>query len=1523
MTRDLTATLEAAENSGSRHPIARATVRDMRLRFSHFTSPTNPWGLSDTDSQDSQAYVYGDAVVLDSGTILRAWADQSGDLLLQTITAPATASNWSDASNAWIEIATAPNAGDGIHDPGMVAEGNNARIFYETSRAEGGALGLHYRDSSTAWDIVDTGLNIFGVVAYAPVSFTELYAYVSGWQGHANILALLHIYYDGADWVLEEAPFRLGSDKDNFVYFKEYSSITYFDAFVLNGINHILYSFGDAGQAYVVRHQNGVWGEPRLLIPDDATGFVVYRVSVINDLAFATGRITRANDPDFSPAWDCYLMSADGLNWSALSRDSFICQPEVRGKLLLSGDTLYYPGLANVWSAPATYRVGADPSGSKLVLTSRLAHIGLTFPAAGLAPTIELDIANADESLTGSSVVQDGSEVWIETGYKTSAGDEYQLMLQGSIDSVQAARQDGQKQLTVSGRSAAVKALHDWVSPFYWTLPSQLRYFDPCDNTNTLAPVLGTWESESGNLFANPSFEVDASGWSTVAEGGASGTVARTTDQSSLGAYSYQIDKTGGAATDRYGTSLTFSGLAGKTYRAEIDVLVTAIAGGAIEWTVEATGNVGDNGATISVPAIGTGTTLAFQTVIVEIPVVTADTVTLTITFSNALTGTLYLDNFNLIQESIGYLAFRNQDSSRGLLVSTTPFSAGDYDIQGEFTNINTVPAKTLVMGLIGQYVDANNHISFLLDATGDQVLLLLVRGGALSTLASAAFTVTEGVTYNLRLVHRGGQFWGYAKATSGAGWLDPLVNYRWSNNTECNTDDGRGSVGAAASIIPFRLIGAAIDELSTTIIASVLGDIGVFGSSGTVTWETEEITFTGNTGTTLTGCTRGVNGTSAVPHVSGQEVRLFCDEEIRLDNWQYTDTEPNYTTESLIQRVAAMAGVFRTDFQTAYPRPGYFDPTAITTPAAGSDLSYRFLPGVDSRNIDLTFNWSCDQWGEGSTFSAAGVILRADTTDLATAHAYVLFLEDLGVFGGDRSADVYTASLRYYDGAGSETELDTFKLIQRPRGHGPHSMRVLARDDFFCIYCDGSIMGTFRDTTITLDQTTNYAAVLSKAEVAFTDIRWGELAEWRETAWVDNEAVGQSVIETVVIDDRPIYMVVKANDTLYYSLFDSRPRTLGEANDGSFTNLIYSDQSTTQDSDLVSMLRIYAVTILEELDTDLARDIGFVFAGRQMPRAENLSVAEYFPRIFRRSQEVHGARTEEMPANLALEVEDQFTVYATPSGSHPVAFHDLIERLLIVNDITYEFAPADFTMQLGLRTSTDPLPLRDWPWVRSAECILNLDAELGVELAGPGVETWRDQSGHGNDFQQLDDAVKPGYEIDGGRFEVAFYSSGKWLTGPLMADNLDSFAVFMVIKQWSTAPTPVVLGNLNPTTGAGWELRAITPGMSVVSADGVHSLVQGDSAIFDADIYGLYNTELVDRSTLNLYYNQTAVTADGVLTPPVADYRASTPLTLGASSDHTGFSDLRVRQLMIYAPAPNTHDRQLIQQFLKAKWGV
>lgn len=133
-----------------------------------------------------------------------------------------------------------------------------------------------------------------------------------------------------------------------------------------------------------------------------------------------------------------------------------------------------------------------------------------------------------------------------------------------------------------------------------------------------------------------------------------------------------------------------------------------------------------------------------------------------------------------------------------------------------------------------------------------------------------------------------------FAAAASGAAALNSV--------TSDTSADNNGSPGFAVfyrtgDTVLSSAAGASDRRLILDISATYLtadpgsggttlnvGDTASFPSSGTLVCESEEITYTGKTGTTFTGCTRGANSTTAAAHAIDKTVRLK-DAALSIDN--------------------------------------------------------------------------------------------------------------------------------------------------------------------------------------------------------------------------------------------------------------------------------------------------------------------------------------------------------------------------------------------------------------------------------------------------------------------------------------------------------------------------------------------------------------------------------------------------------------------------------------------------------------
>lgn len=87
------------------------------------------------------------------------------------------------------------------------------------------------------------------------------------------------------------------------------------------------------------------------------------------------------------------------------------------------------------------------------------------------------------------------------------------------------------------------------------------------------------------------------------------------------------------------------------------------------------------------------------------------------------------------------------------------------------------------------------------------------------------------------------------------------------------------------------RTLTAAVTSTTTTL---ALASTGQYASNGVVWVDNERITYTGKTGTTLTGCTRGTGGTAATSHAVGAYVKLYKTVEKLLSNYTVARSELN-----------------------------------------------------------------------------------------------------------------------------------------------------------------------------------------------------------------------------------------------------------------------------------------------------------------------------------------------------------------------------------------------------------------------------------------------------------------------------------------------------------------------------------------------------------------------------------------------------------------------------------------------------
>ena len=179
---------------------------------------------------------------------------------------------------------------------------------------------------------------------------------------------------------------------------------------------------------------------------------------------------------------------------------------------------------------------------------------------------------------------------------------------------------------------------------------------------------------------------------------------------------------------------------------------------------------------------------------------------------------------------------------------------------------------------------------------------------------------------------------------------------------------------------------GEAVDSSETEIdLASVTG----FTTAGTIKIDSEIITYTGITSSTLTGCTRGTNSTSAASHDNGATVTQILIGPIATTEGSTTLTITDTAHGSKVGDYVRFTGATATGGITAEDlnRPEGYEITAITAntftvtaPSAatstvsaggGNDVVISYLIGIDAglgiQTSAPALGWGVGGWGEGT----------------------------------------------------------------------------------------------------------------------------------------------------------------------------------------------------------------------------------------------------------------------------------------------------------------------------------------------------------------------------------------------------------------------------------------------------------------------------------------------------------------------------------------------------------------------------
>lgn len=280
---------------------------------------------------------------------------------------------------------------------------------------------------------------------------------------------------------------------------------------------------------------------------------------------------------------------------------------------------------------------------------------------------------------------------------------------------------------------------------------------------------------------------------------------------------------------------------------------------------------------------------------------------------------------------------------------------------------------------------------------TGDQVTNAIVPGSNPATSIADAGISDSDTTI---LVESSTEF-----PAEGAALIeDEVITYEGKGAGEL-VNATRGCVGTSAaahnggSLVIFVTLSTELsadltDSATTISVDSTDG----FPSKGTLLIGTEQITYTGSTGTTFTGCTRGANSTDAAAHADEAKV-------IKVTSSQTTTLAANYTAGDPTLELSSVAGFTAPGLVTIQANDLYF--SGISSP------NLTGIVGGQRGTTDANHNI-----GETVTDSTP-VAVSALTADVNASNT-VFYLADATRFADNGEAWVESEKIRWSSKTGT-----------------------------------------------------------------------------------------------------------------------------------------------------------------------------------------------------------------------------------------------------------------------------------------------------------------------------------------------------------------------------------------------------------------------------------------------------------------------------------------------------------------------
>lgn len=1307
--RTLTNTLTTAQNAFNRQPIFRATVRDVRLRWEPYYSGNTISGVnSDVPNGDFKEndIVRVSGVVLSDGTIVRV-AAYSGKLWINRVVDPGNAANKSQWGT-WTDIGYTAhsNHAPGLHYPGT---GNTLYLFYSSASTNSILYRLTSTDKGQTWSSqtqITSGANEgIDVSRIEPISSTEHILCTS--KDNECIRILRGVYPN----TRQQLPFAIyGTDTYPISKPSEYGpyqTTTRTLFYTLNGRTFVIYGLAGLGNFFTVELKDGVYSEPVRVLNDDYTRFQPYRVSVIQGTAWLTGRIIRDTIETGTRSMDVVFRSTNGIDWTALDRESYLTINEIRGQIYLSQNKVFYAGFYNVYSTPATYLI--DPAGDnpdkKLDVSDDLIEGTVKYPREAMG-TLDITLNSSDDSYMTApknQIVKEGSEIWLEAGYKTSAGNEYVLLQHAGIDGKPETIADAARQVSISARDASGKRMKDRESPFYHRILSQEKNHDTLQDW-------GRWNQSS-----------EGSTWTAIKDDFNTVVYQEYSTINKESIYQSNI------IVDTINFDLRASFLfKSETYPANRSAfgLIGLMADKNNHWRLEAVkGNtnyialvhrsnqVDSTKATSNTFTMNYNTRYDFRFVHREghfwgyIKALTSKTWTLVIDYvatesllAKSKMGGGYVGVYAHVKPFL-FSIYKMDDKCQVIPMKDALGSSWSdvtlpktFVIENEEINVTSktpTPLHTLTTMWVdwfwrldglptqqGEDVtwdglwERINHIQYYRDQVNANVpdkgwaaqpfenysrttefQLAFLSGGnygwsAPITAGKSRNVITFFDTTNaIPSPLTAGYFDDHAFVfTDGKGegraWRIYASHRGWYNWNGPNSPWTNAYNAPSGGGHPFLIVSNIGSYFDPYHVADPVEGGGV--NKGVIV-------------PALFGLTRGYNNTKADWHGADAIAYEKTDSKIQVYSVDIFDGFVDMTIEKYIDKITSLVGV-GCEFNSFY--------SAANVNATNAHVSLGNL-----RSFEIEFD--CPNGG--------GVIFRAADATYPAVNGYRIAVSSSGV-------SLYYGNVLIAPNTISEALIETVPFRQTPSAW-PARVRIVVHDksyitqvnSWFSVYVNGAYVVTWMHNAYS--DTGIYLA----SGYTYTNVRIPELHEWRDGVRVDENSDIDSSIGQVV-QERPIRRVSKYGDKIKYSYFDVRDLH------PSIGDIILDDSTNPNETELITYVRIESDKVGEYLadetipNQNMAQKHGLIFRRVHLPNDNIVNGTVLARRLFRFALESYAGRQQTMQALLSIENEDKvgYNYTATGTGISKPAAED--SQYLIVNDVSYQFGQAKFDMQVSYR---------------------------------------------------------------------------------------------------------------------------------------------------------------------------------------------------------------------------------------------